>query len=203
MVVVPPTDAELGPRSGPANPSQDGAVDGDVDERELFRSVFLHMRRFAGPHRDFDDLVQKGLIAVFEALPSFRGEARLSTFVAAICYRTWLKHLRWSGRWLRRFALTPDGTLPDPSDLGHRQTLPSEVLLDRERWRRLYQGLEGVTEKRRAVIVLHDLEGLELEEIAAIVGAPLATVRTRLRDGRKALRRILAEDPYFAGEGSR
>lgn len=157
--------------------------------------VYLHMRRLVGPHRDLDDLVQKGLIATYDALPRFRQEAKLSTFVRAICHRVWMKHLRWSNRWFRRFVLSRDGHVPEEA-MCHG--LASDRLLERERLRHLYDGLEKVTEKRRAVVILHDLEGMELEEIAEIVQAPVATVRTRLRDGRVALRKILENDPYFA-----
>jgi DNA-directed RNA polymerase specialized sigma24 family protein len=48
--------------------------------------------------------------------------------------------------------------------------------------------------------MLHDLEGLPIEEIAAIVEANPLTVRSRLRDGRKDLARPLADDPFFGDE---
>jgi RNA polymerase sigma-70 factor, ECF subfamily len=157
--------------------------------------VYSSMRRLAGPHQDFDDLVQKGMLEVFQALPRFRGEAKWNTFVYAICYRVWTKHLRWSGRFLRRFLLSADGSVPEQTC---ERSFPSEVIVAKERWSRLYAGLEAVSPKRRAVLVLHDLEGVDLEEIAEIVGCGVATVRTRLRDGRQALRKVLEADPKFS-----
>lgn len=77
----------------------------------------------------------------------------------------------------------------------------AELLEQRERAGRLRQALEQVSPKRRLVVVLHDLEELELEEIAAIVGANLHTVRSRLRDGRRLLAQALERDPYF-GDGA-
>lgn len=167
------------------------------DDRELLRLIVTQMRRLAGPHRDFDDLVQKGWLEVNSALPRFRGEARLSTFVAAICYRVWSKHLRWSSRFFRRFLTSSDGCLPELAD--GRDPAPL-TLERREEWRHLYAALDRITEKRRTVVILHDLQGLELEEIAGIVECGVTTVRTRLRDGRKALAEALREDPYFSKE---
>ena len=48
--------------------------------------------------------------------------------------------------------------------------------------------------------MLHDLDELEIDEIAVIVGANPLTVRSRLRDGRKLLARALENDPYFGSE---
>ncbi len=66
-----------------------------------------------------------------------------------------------------------------------------------ERYRRLYGALEQVSKKRRAVVALHDIAGLGVSEIAQIVDAKEATVRTRLRDGRKKLAQCLKADEYF------
>ncbi len=77
----------------------------------------------------------------------------------------------------------------------------TELLEQRERAARLRQALEQVSPKRRLVVVLHDLEELELDENAAIVGANLHTVRSRLRDGRRLLAQALERDPYF-GDGA-
>ena len=72
-----------------------------------------------------------------------------------------------------------------------------EVLECVERAARLRAALERIPPNRRAVVILHDLEGLPLGEVAEIVGANLLTVRSRLRDGRKVLLRELEADPYF------
>ena len=75
-----------------------------------------------------------------------------------------------------------------------------DVLEARERARRLYRALNQLSPKRRTVVALHDLDGLDVEEIAAIVGANVLTVRSRLRDGRRLLAEKLRGDPYFGDE---
>jgi DNA-directed RNA polymerase specialized sigma24 family protein len=47
------------------------------------------------------------------------------------------------------------------------------------------------------VVTLHDIAGLDIAEIAEIVGTKEATVRTRLRDGRRKLAQLLKSDEYF------
>ena len=177
--------------------AMDGAfpdVAEEVDREAVFPLVYrqmaaLHGRR--GP--DLDDLVQAAVEQVLLALPSFAGRSRFSTWTYGICYRTLLKHQRWYRRWLRRFALTQEGELPDAP-------LPRLVDDDheaKERARRLRAAVEALSPKRRAVVVLHDLEELSVEEIAAVVEANPLTVRSRLRDGRRDLARLLADDPFF------
>lgn len=161
--------------------------------RELFALVYRQMRVLAG-RRDVDELAQAAAEQVIRALPSFAGHSKLSTWTFRICYRTLRKHDRSLSRWLRRFALTADGELPEVALEGESA---DERLIEQERVDRLRVALGSLSHKRRTVVVLHDLEGLSIDEIAEIVGARLRAVRSRLRDGRRALAEILAADPYF------
>lgn len=151
-----------------------------------------------GHHRDLEDLVQIAAMAVICAYPSFEGRSALSTFTYRICYRTVIQQNRWYKRWLRRFAWSRDGMLPEPWD---GQEDAGEQLVDWERVERLRGALARLSAKHRAVVVLRDLDGLGIAEIAEIVDATENTVRSRLRDGRKDLSRALKGDSYF-GDGS-
>jgi RNA polymerase sigma-70 factor, ECF subfamily len=162
--------------------------------RRVFGLVYVQMRALAGAAPDFDDLVQLAAEQALRTLPTFEGRSRLSTWTYRICYHTLLKERRFYRRWLARFALTAHGTLPEVS---HEALPADEALLVMERVARLRDALSRVPERRRAVVVLHDLEGLDIPEIAAIVGANPLTVRSRLRDGRRLLAQALAADPYF------
>ncbi len=165
--------------------------------RELFELVHRQMRGFVGPRPELDDLVQTAFWELRGALQSFEGRASVATFSHAVCYRVWLMLLRWTSRWLRRFAFTLQGELPEAP---HESPGPLELLQQRERHQRLYRALETITPKRRAVLVMHDLGGLSIEEIAEVVSAKPATVRSRLRDGRKLLGVALRADAYFGDE---
>jgi RNA polymerase sigma-70 factor (ECF subfamily) len=141
---------------------------------------------------DFDDLVQVAAEQALRSLPSFRMDSELSTWTYKICYRTVIRHRRWSMRWLRRFTL--DAPHADVAD----RTTDAFVRLEQaERVERMRSALDRLTQKLRAVVVLRDLEDLEIAEISEIVGASVATVRSRLRDGRRRLSELLRADPYF------
>jgi RNA polymerase sigma-70 factor, ECF subfamily len=158
-----------------------------LTERQLFEAVYSRMHALAGPTAgDLDDLVQLAAEQAFKSAARFNGSCEVGTWVYTICYRVLLNQRRWYRRWSVRFAPL---TLDD--DAVSLEPLPSEVLEARARTRELHRGLAQMTEKYRAVVVLHDLEELAVPEIARIVAASELTVRSRLRDGRKQLAKIL------------
>jgi RNA polymerase sigma factor (sigma-70 family) len=163
---------------------------------QVFSLVYRQMHALWGRYRtDFDDLVQVAAEQALRSLPSFRRDSQLSTWTYRICYHTVRKHHRWSTRWLRRFTL-------DAPNADGPARLPGagDVLEEHERAARLHRALDALSAKRRAVVVMRDLEGLGIAEIAEIVQASEPTVRSRLRDARKELSSLLERDPYFGAD---
>jgi RNA polymerase sigma-70 factor, ECF subfamily len=161
-----------------------------LSERQLFEAVHRRMCALAGHGAsDLDDLVQVAAEQVFRGLGSFEGRSELMTWVYAICYRVLLKNRRWYKRWRLRFSFEDETEFERASD-----DVDASVALEvRERAQRLRVALSRLSDKYRTVVVLHDLEELPVNEIARIVDAGELTVRSRLRDGRKQLQRILNE----------
>jgi len=153
------------------------------------------MRALAGAGAsDLDDLVQLAAEQVFRSLPSFSGRSDLMTWIYAICYRVLLRNRRFYQRWRVRFELDDGSGLEISSD-----EVPASTSLElRERALRLHAALARLSDKYRTVVVLHDLEELPIKEIATIVRTGELTVRSRLRDGRKKLQKLLHEDAALA-----
>jgi RNA polymerase sigma-70 factor (ECF subfamily) len=151
------------------------------------------MRALVSPNdADFDDLVQAAATEVWRSLPRFEGRSELGTWVYGVCYRVLLNHRRFWRRYWLRFRIGVEDVFPsDAPD-------PAELLDEHARAERLRALLGRMSDKYRAVVVLHDLEGLSVTEISDIVRTGELTVRSRLRDGRRQLRRLLALEP--AGE---
>jgi RNA polymerase sigma-70 factor (ECF subfamily) len=160
-----------------------------VSDRELFELVYRRMRNLVLPGApDFEDLVQAAATEAWRSLPSFQGKSELGTWVYTICYHVLANHRRWWRRYNLRFSLGVEDTLQSDG------ALPPELLDERARIERLHALLARMSDKYRAVVMLHDLEGFSVAEIAGIVAANELTVRSRLRDGRKQLRRLLELD---------
>lgn len=164
---------------------------------DLLRLLYRQVRSLAGPRPDLDDLVQAAAERALKALPRFEGRSALSTWTYGIAYRTLLDHDRWFRRWRKRFSFSEDMRVPEPETERDSETAALELA----RARRLHDALERLPAAKRAVLVLHDLEGVEMREIASIVIANERTVRSRLRDGRKKLLELLRADPLFDSEG--
>ena len=196
----PPLLALLAPRGAArAAKATDEADLPRATPEEVFALVYSQVRKLAG-RRDVDELAQAAAEQVLRSLPRFEGRSQLSTWTFRICYLTIRKHDRWYRRWLRRFTLTRDGELPERVAEEERS---DARLAGGERLERLRSALDRLSPKRRTVVVLHDIEGLAIDEIATVVGADPVAVRSRLRDGRKMLTRILTDDPYFGDEACR
>ncbi len=163
---------------------------------ELLALLYRQMRALAGPRQDLDDLVQAAAERALKALVRFEGRSSLATFTYGIVYRTLIDHQRWYRRFQRRFTQDSSEELEDPSFPRSSETDLREL----ERARRLYAALDELPNAKRANLILHDLEGLDVADVAAISGASELTVRSRLRDARKKLAEILRKDPLFDPE---
>jgi RNA polymerase sigma-70 factor (ECF subfamily) len=172
---------------------EQGSIYIELSDRQLFDAVYRQMRSLAGAAApDLEDLVQAAAEQVFRCRDSFQGRSELATWTYSICYRVLLNQRRWYRRWAARFCLS-DEVVP----IAVAAPLASSMLEARERLVQLHAAIAQMSDKYRVVVVLHDLEGLSSEEIVAIVGANPNTVRSRLRDGRKQLLRLLKLDPQF------
>jgi RNA polymerase sigma-70 factor (ECF subfamily) len=162
---------------------------------DLLRMLYRQVRGLAGPRADLDDLVQEAAERVLKSWHRFEGRSAVSTWTYGIAYRTMIDHDRWYQRWRRRFSLTHEDS-PEPE----HEFDGEESVVELERARRLHVVLAELPAAKRAVVVLHELEGLEMKQVAEIVGTNERTVRSRLRDARKKLVELLADDPLFGKE---
>lgn len=194
---------------GPAPATTDAALverarGGDAEAFE--RLVEMHVPRvwkvvwrILRHHEDCEDVVQEVFLTAWQALPSYRGEARFSTWLHTIAVTRALNHLDRAAEKVRRVSdpLEPpegDGLSPalvravDPAGAVSRDPTPLQDLEAGELMRRLAECLARLPGAWRAVLALRDAEDHSYEEIAALLGLALGTVRSRLARARIALR---------------
>jgi RNA polymerase sigma factor (sigma-70 family) len=157
----------------------------------LLRAV----RALMGPtHPDLEDVVQDVLIAVVDALPSFRGDCTLLHFAIRIATRRTTTARRRSRSilgWLEGFWRQQE-----PLDEG-AETPGEGALADRRR--QLLRALLGeIPEAQAEALALRVALGHSIDEVAVITRAPINTVRSRLRLAKEALRTRIAADPRWA-----
>ena len=152
---------------------------------------------------DVDDAVQQTFLEGWRCLHRFEGKSRFTTWLTRIAINTCFS----ARRRLRRLLLVDDRgddgeSRRSGTGLPHPHLQPAlaadEIASRRARERALQEVLAGVSEKKRVVFVLVDLEGMTSPEAAAVLGINEATVRTRLFYVRQEIAAALRAHPGFA-----
>lgn len=137
------------------------------------QTVARWVLRLYGPGvRDVEDLVQEVFLTAHRALPGFRGDAKITTWLFRITHNV-VRHRRRRERLRAFWHRSIDGDGPEAAA---STPSPSETLERRQAQQRVYQILDGMSEKYRTAFVLFELEGLPGEEIAAMLGTRPATL---------------------------
>ena len=162
------------------------------------RQVASNLYRVLGDRTDLEDLVQEVFVIAFRGLEKFRGDARLSTWLYRICVNVALGRIRTRKRRPQAIGVADlDATAFDPS-LTERPETPDRTLERRQDQERVYRALDTLAPKKRIVLYLHEIEGLDLKEIAYLVDSNPVTVRTRLFYARREFYRVIAAEDALA-----
>jgi RNA polymerase sigma-70 factor (ECF subfamily) len=157
---------------------------GELYDRHA-RHVWRAVRRSLAGSADVEDVVHAVFLKLPQIAPSYDGRPSCRGWLCGIAVRLAMRHRRGAGRFqrmLRAFGETITGRAPhDPE----RQASDGEELAAFER------ALARLSEKKRAVLVLVELEGLTAEDAARALEIPAATARTRLFHARRELREAM------------
>jgi RNA polymerase sigma-70 factor (ECF subfamily) len=156
--------------------------------RQSYKVVSRYFRNKVGGAAHAD-LVQKTFLACLGSAAQFRGMSSFRTYLLRIAHHTLVDYFRAARRTSARGAEEPElddvivaDAFPDPGAVATR----------RQEHRILLAVLRGLPLALQVVLELRYWEGLSDSEIAEVLGAPLGTVKTRLRDGHLRLRHELA-----------
>lgn len=159
---------------------------------EFTPQVRRFARAFAASEADADDLAQDALVRVYRNLRRFRYQSAFSTWLYAVVRNSFLDAARGRAGTARRLEEPlPEGDAGEPG--GSR---PDEALEREQQRARVWAALRRIPSEYRTALVLFDIEGCSYDEVAAVEGVPVGTVKSRLHRGRAALREELeAEEP--------
>jgi len=164
--------------------------------------------RLGGRSLDVEDLVHQVFLVAQRKVGSFRGEARITTWLHGITVRVVQEARRRQRRWWRWPG--PGAAHDELGETGRDEaSLLSEepsalaLLEKKEAQRTVYAILDRLDEKYRTVLVLFELEGLSGEEVAVITQTSLSNVWVRLLRARKQFLRRLSQHEAQSGRESR
>jgi len=175
------------------------AGDGDASQQlvqKYEQMVFALASQMLGRGEEVRDAAQEVFLNVLKALPRFRGESDLSTWIYRIGVNTCIARSKQGKRQRARevveeesFDLIPEG---QPSSL--------ERLERKELEGQLHRAIGELAEEYRAVIVLHYLQGMGYEQIAQVLAVPMGTVKVRLFRAKRLLQRKLKAGKKGSGK---
>jgi RNA polymerase sigma-70 factor (ECF subfamily) len=170
---------------------------GEAGSREALyhrykRRVYALALRIVGA-MDAEEVAQEAFIRIFRGLPKFRGDAALSTWIYRLAVNAALSH-----RSRRAPAGTDAHADAEPGGDGEAHAGVEPAGGDAVLRARLERALERLPAGYRTVVVLHDVEGLEHEEVAEILGCHVGTSKSQLHKARARLREILAAEGITA-----
>lgn len=164
-------------------------------ERPIFNFILRSCRR-----RDVaEELMQEVFIRVIKSAPNYKQKAKFTTWLYTIARNICIDRARRSSR-TKEYSL--DETVGSDGDGGRsyvemivdESASVSHASYERKKFqKRLMSALEQLPEDQREVFLLKEIQGLKFREIADVVGAPVPTVKSRMRYALQALRGHLAE----------
>ena len=161
-------------------------------EREVYQVAY----RLLGDREDAQEAVQEAFLIAFRSLKGFRGDAAFRTWLVGITINVCRNRAAKAEEKVRRRSLPADpapadGETPGPLPLRDPAPGPDQRLLGDELRRALDRALALLAPEHREIVVLREVQGMEYEELAAALGCPVGTVKSRLCRARQALREVL------------
>ena len=153
--------------------------------------VFGTLMRMTGSREHLDDLAQEVFMRLYRALPSFRGDSLLSTYLYRITVNVAQNEWKRRRRDTKSLISISDETSGWEDRLEHPGRNAAEQIEEREFQQDVEAQLQKLSQVERAVIVLYHQEERTYEQISLALGLPIGTVRTHLHRGRKKMREAL------------
>ncbi len=151
--------------------------------------VYWHVRRFVNNHEDADDLVQEIFLKIWTALPSFRGEAQLFTWVWRIATNETLNHLRKEKvRAALKFS-SVDAEM-------ERRIQADPYFKGTEAERELAKAVLKLPEKQRQVFIMRWWDDLSYEEMSAITGTSVGSLKASYHIAQEKIRSLVSQQVF-------
>jgi RNA polymerase sigma-70 factor, ECF subfamily len=171
--------------------ARDATVDRDAARRLLERigpRVRHTVRLLVGRDNELEDYTHACFVAILENLGKYKGTGPIEAWAGQLTYRVLMRQLKRRRRSERTVTLVAE-------EAGVVLETPEREAVQRSRTDLWAAHLGKLPEKRRETLVLRLVYGYSVAEVADLTGAPLNTVRDRIRVGLRELRQSLAVDP--------
>ena len=165
----------------------------------VYRVAF---RILQDPH-DAEDAMQEAFLTVYRRIGSFRGDSKFSTWLYRITSNAALDMIRARQR-KQGQDIAWDDTEEEGAPLPDTVTpLPEEVLMRQETIALLEEALQHLSPKLRTAVILYELEGLSMKEVADVLGISESAAKVRVHRARLLLQEYVRQHVRREDEGNR
>ena len=149
--------------------------------------------RYFGNHCDAADVGQEAMVRIFKKIKEFNGKSSFKTWLYRVVTNLCMDELRQ--------RKNKPVSLDDMKEQGYEPVTPGlspeETVEQQELCRLVLEILTLLSIEHRTVLILKDVEGLEYNEIAAVLGCNIGTVKSRINRAREAFRKRLVNEPRY------
>ena len=213
MSISSVTDAELVARAR----NGDHAAFGDLVDRHrtaVYRAALAALRS----HAEAEDAAQDAFVLAWRRLGSFRGDASFKTWLLTIAWHQainrrrgllgrWRQMISFDDAWTSSIGPAPDATYAEAGNAGSASTVgsgfrrtvagsPEQLVADGELRRDIERGIRALSPKLRDTLLLAQSGEYSYEEIATMLKAPLGTIKWRVSEARRMVKRFLGARGY-------
>ena len=161
--------------------------------RQYNRRLYRLARAVLRDDTEAEDALQEAYVSAYHSIQQFRGESALSTWLSRLVLNECLGRLRRTERRSKAMTLvSPNDEMTDVAEDDGRR--PDWILARAQMRELIEQKLDQLPEAFRLVFVLRSVEELSVEETAAMLDIPEATVRSRYFRAKALLREALAQE---------
>jgi len=153
--------------------------------------LYTYVAEMVGDRTAALDLVQETFARAIRHIGSLQDDAKFASWLFSIAHQQCLQHWRRTQR--ERALFEEDDTALDPAFADEPD--PRALLIQREQAEALFALVARLPPAQRSALLLHIVEDFPLDEIAAITGIPLGTVKSRLHHAKRALQTMIRHSP--------
>jgi RNA polymerase sigma-70 factor (ECF subfamily) len=160
--------------------------------RRHTRRVFNLCYRFTGNPTEAEDLSQEVFLRIYRTLSSYRpAQGAFPTWLTSVTRNLLVDNYRRTRR--DRLTDSIEEAMPQLEERHSAARAPDKLAQAAELSDQLQRGLARLSPELREAVILRDLQGLEYNEIQAVLEVPEGTVKSRINRGRIELARVLEE----------
>jgi RNA polymerase sigma-70 factor (ECF subfamily) len=190
-------DADLVERARAGDAAAFGALV-DRHHSAVFRAALAAL----GSHADAEDAAQDAFFVAYRRLDSFRGEASFKTWLLTIAWHQAINRRRMLARLWRHLTGSSNGDAADVclDDIAGPGPTPETIAADEQLRISVCRAIRRLSPKLRDALLLAQSEEHSYEEISVMLGAPPGTIKWRISEARKILRKHLISNGHMAAK---